>query len=199
MQMCGSTDRQVKSMQRNIFIHLYVKQIAIFTNVWFSHCKWTCCPCCIYHVPPPYTNERFHDTHHIQFTMYISQLSHFSLSCTLKRASFRYSFLCVCMCFVNCLEHRHASEDKASQPVWTSLKVSTSFCHRPRKTKQKQTIGIWYTDSRYEGCICVCAWRLVRFKRPGAQPSWSRNGQPPSGWEDGPSPSSSSRLDPPLT
>lgn len=133
MQMCGSTDRQVKSVQRNIFIHLYVKQIFsqlcdFHTSDELDHVAFV--------LVRTSSSEQFHDTHRIQFTMYISQLSCSPLSCTLKRGSFRYSFLCVCMCFVNCLQHRHASEDKASQPVLTSPKVSASFCLWPKKTKK---------------------------------------------------------------
>jgi len=129
----------------------YLSISDIFTNAWFSHFKMS-----IYHVSPPYTT----DTHHIQFTMYISRLSCFSLSCTLKRGSFRYSFLCVCMCFVNCLQNRHASKDEASQPVWTSPKVSTSFCFRPRKKikKIKKTILVAFdiqTAGMRAAYVCV--------------------------------------------
>lgn len=151
MQMWRSTDRQVKSVQRNIFIHLYVKQIIsqmcdFHTSNELDHVAFV-----LFRTS---SSECFNDTHHIQFTTYISPLSCSPLSRTLNRGSFRYSFLCVCMCFVNCLQHRHTSEDKASQPVLTSPKVSASFSLWPKNTKNKPS-GIWYTGSRYEGSLCV--------------------------------------------
>lgn len=143
MQMCGSTDRQVKSMQRNIFIQLYAKQI-------FSHM-------CDFHT----SNElvcvafifitiiHYFETHHFYITMYISQLSTLSLYGTFINGLFRY--VCVCMCFLNCLQQRHASEANRFKPV----KKSAPLFAFGQKNNNKPS-GIWYTGGRYEGCICVC-------------------------------------------
>lgn len=67
MQMCGSTDRQVKSVQRNIFIHLYAKQI--FSQTCSDELDRVA-----FVLFRPCSSERFHDTHRIQFTMYIYAL-----------------------------------------------------------------------------------------------------------------------------
>lgn len=156
MQMCGSTDRQVKSVQRNIFIHLYANQIFSQTCDFHTLDELDRVAIVLFR---PSSSERFHDTRCIQFTMYISQLSCSSLSCTFKRGSFRYSSLCVCICFVNCLQHKHASEDKASQPVQTSPKVSASFCLWPQKTKPKKKNNLVVFDIQAAGmrAAYVCA------------------------------------------
>lgn len=148
MQMCGSTDRQVKSMQRNIFIHLYAKQI--FSQMCDFHTSNEHLSCFASIHKWAVSWHPSYSTHNV----YLSTILLFIVLHSQK--SFIQVFFLVCTHVFCELSWRQARKWRQGQP--TGLNQSKSqhlFCRRPRKKTKTNHWHLIYRQQVWGLRMCV--------------------------------------------